>query len=119
MRSSGRPNVRVSHTLCDGGDPLRASEPFRVPPRARAEKVTHRNMHIANGTPATQLPVSRWVKSSYSTVGNCVELAQLPNGSVAVRNSTDPEGPALVYTKAEIEAFLRGAAAGEFDAFAR
>jgi hypothetical protein len=76
-------------------------------------------MRIANGTPATQLPVSRWVKSSYSVAGNCVELGELPDGAgVAVRNSNDPEGPALVYTKAEIEAFIRGAAAGEFDVFA-
>jgi hypothetical protein len=75
-------------------------------------------MRIANGTPATQLPASRWIKSSFSGVGNCVELAQLPEGAgIAVRNSNDPEGPALVYTKAEIEAFIRGAAAGDFDAF--
>jgi hypothetical protein len=77
-------------------------------------------MRIANGTPAPQLPVNRWVKSTYSGVGNCVELAELPDGAgIAVRNSNDPEGPALVYTKAEIEAFIRGAAAGDFDAFVR
>ena len=77
-------------------------------------------MFIKNGTPAAELPVDRWVKSSYSAAGNCVELAELPDGGgVAMRNSKDPSGPALVYTKAEIEAFIRGAAAGEFDAFAR
>jgi Domain of unknown function (DUF397) len=77
-------------------------------------------MRIANGTPATQLPVSRWVKSSYSGVGNCVELAELPEGAgIAVRNSKDPAGPALVYTQEEIEAFIRGAAAGDFDQFLR
>lgn len=77
-------------------------------------------MLIKNGTPASELPVDRWVKSSYSAAGACVELAELPDGAgIAVRNSRDPQGPALVYTKAEIEAFIRGAAAGEFDAFAR
>jgi hypothetical protein len=33
---------------------------------------------------------------------------------VAVRNSRHPSGPALVYTRAEIAAFLPGAKAGEF-----
>jgi len=76
-------------------------------------------MRIANGTPATHLPVDRWVKSSYSGVGNCVELGELPDGGIAIRDSKDPDGPALVYTRAEIEAFIRGAVAGDFDAFVR
>lgn len=58
----------------------------------------------------------RWRKSSASSPsGNCVELAGLPDGTVAVRNSRDPAGPALVYTRAEMTAFLRAARAGEFD----
>jgi hypothetical protein len=78
------------------------------------------NMYIPNGTPATELPtVTGWVKSHYSSPsGNCVEVAALADGAIAVRNSRDPEGPALVYTRAEIDAFVRGAAAGDFD-FAR
>jgi hypothetical protein len=32
-----------------------------------------------------------------------------------VRNSRFPSGPALVYTRAEIAAFLAGAKDGEFD----
>jgi hypothetical protein len=39
----------------------------------------------------------------------------MAGGAVAVRNSRDPHGPALVYTPAEIAAFLTGAKAGEFD----
>ena len=35
--------------------------------------------------------------------------------NVAVRDSRDPRGPALIYTRAEIAAFLAGAKAGEFD----
>jgi len=46
-------------------------------------------------------------------------MAGLPDGSVAIRNSRHPEGPALVYTKAEIAAFLLGAKDGEFDSLAR
>jgi hypothetical protein len=57
-----------------------------------------------------------WRKSRASNPrGDCVELARLRDGDVAVRNSRDPHGPALVYTPAEIAAFLVGAKAGEFD----
>ncbi len=58
-----------------------------------------------------------WVKSSYSgpTGGNCVEVAFLAHGDVALRNSRDPEGAALIFTSAEWDAFLGGARDGEFD----
>lgn len=72
--------------------------------------------HIDNGVPAGQLAGVSWQKSSASNPsGNCVELAKLPEGAIAVRNSRDPSGPALVYTRAEIVAFLRGAKDGDFD----
>jgi hypothetical protein len=58
----------------------------------------------------------RWRKSSASNPsGNCVELAALADGTVAVRNSRHPAGPALVYTRAEVAAFLAGVRNGEFD----
>ncbi|MEV5573696.1 DUF397 domain-containing protein [Spirillospora sp. NPDC052269] len=57
-----------------------------------------------------------WQKSRRSNPnGNCVELAELPTGDIAVRNSRYPEGPILVYTRAEIEAFVGGAKDGDFD----
>jgi hypothetical protein len=69
-----------------------------------------------NGVPATDLFDVSWQKSHLSnSQGNCVELAELPDGSVAVRNSRHPAGPALVYTRAEIQALIRGAKAGDFD----
>ena len=72
-------------------------------------------MPTINGMPADQLPVT-WRKSKWSNPsGNCVEVAALPDGDVAVRNSRHPAGPALVYTRAEISAFLAGAKDGEFD----
>jgi hypothetical protein len=72
--------------------------------------------HIFNGMPAGQLADVTWRKSGRSNPsGNCVETAALPDGSVAVRNSRDPEGPALIYTPAEIEAFLGGVRDGDFD----
>ncbi|WP_167536459.1 DUF397 domain-containing protein [Streptomyces ficellus] len=57
-----------------------------------------------------------WTKSARSNAtGNCVELAALPGGRVAVRNSRDPHGPALIYTRDEIAAFVAGARDGDFD----
>ncbi|HEV2783281.1 MAG TPA: DUF397 domain-containing protein [Actinophytocola sp.] len=62
---------------------------------------------IRNGTPAGLLGAARWGKSSYSgAVGNCVELAWLAGGHVAVRNSRDPNGPALIHAHTGIEALV-------------
>jgi hypothetical protein len=72
---------------------------------------------VRNGMPATELGGACWLKSSRSapTGGNCVEVAFLPDGQVAVRNSRQPTGPALVFTALEWAAFVGGAEAGEFD----
>lgn len=65
--------------------------------------------HIDNGVPANSLTGVVWRKSHHSNPsGNCVEMALLPGGEVAVRNSRYPEGPALVYTGDEVRAFLAG-----------
>ena len=69
-----------------------------------------------NGMPATDLIGVTWQKSRRSNPsGNCVEVAELSSGQVAVRNSRHPEGPALVYTRAEMAAFVQGAQDGDFD----
>jgi hypothetical protein len=69
-----------------------------------------------NGMPATKIHEARWQKSRRSnSQGNCVEMAELPGGSIAVRNSRHPEGPALIYTRLEIEALILGAKDGDFD----
>ncbi len=69
-----------------------------------------------NGVQASRLRRAAWRKSHYSNPsGNCVEAAGLPTGGVAVRNSRYPDGPALVFTRDEWEAFLLGARDGDFD----
>ena len=75
---------------------------------------------IRNGMPAGHLAEVTWRKSRYSgQLGNCVEAAQLDSGEVAVRNSRHPGGPALIFSRDEIAAFLAGAKDGEFDDLAR
>lgn len=60
-----------------------------------------------------------WRKSSFSgSDGNddaCVELAALPDGRIAVRNSKHREAGVVYFTRAEMAAYLAGAKAGEFD----
>jgi hypothetical protein len=72
---------------------------------------------ITNGMPVGRLPHLTWQKSRRSNPsGNCVEVARLPqDAGIAVRNSRDPDGPALIYTVAEVEAFILGARDGDFD----
>jgi hypothetical protein len=69
---------------------------------------------IYNGMPAGELGDVQW-RLVLSPEGSGVELAPLADGQVAVRNAADPEGPALIYTRAEIEAFIGGAQDGDFD----
>lgn len=48
-----------------------------------------------------------WHKSSHSSQdGNCVEVARNLPGVVAVRDSKDQDGPALVVTREQWGAFL-------------
>lgn len=69
-----------------------------------------------NGMPAAELHGAGWRKSSVSnSQGACVELAKLGSDEFAVRNSRFPEGPALIYTHAEVAALIEGVKMGEFD----
>ncbi|WP_219414967.1 DUF397 domain-containing protein [Pseudonocardia nigra] len=65
---------------------------------------------------ATDLSALAWRKSSYSgDNGNCVELAPLADGTVAIRDSKHPDGGVLIFTRAEVDAWVKGVRAGEFD----
>jgi hypothetical protein len=72
--------------------------------------------HVYNGMPAEAIQGAVWRKPwSGSNGGACLEAAKLPEGRVAVRQSTDPAGPALIFEPAEIRAFLAGAKEGLAD----
>jgi hypothetical protein len=74
------------------------------------------NADVHNGSPADQLVRAAWRKSSYSgKEGNCVELARLPGGVTAVRNSRDPHGPVLIHPANHMAAFCDAVKDGEFD----
>ncbi|QMU72568.1 DUF397 domain-containing protein [Streptacidiphilus sp. P02-A3a] len=62
-------------------------------------------------------PNIEWTKSSFSgNNGDCVEVASLPEGGLAVRDSKNADGPALRFSAQEWSAFVAGVHAGEFEA---
>lgn len=58
---------------------------------------------------AVELESAEWVKSSYSGQGGgqCVEVAAV-RSAVGVRDSKDPDGPALLFGRSTWAAFVRG-----------
>ncbi|MET8698420.1 DUF397 domain-containing protein [Kitasatospora sp. NPDC004723] len=62
--------------------------------------------------------LSPWRKSSYSggNGGNCIEVAPGYPHTVPVRDSKDPDGPALTFTPAAWASFLTALRTGDFDA---
>ena len=60
--------------------------------------------------------MTTWRKATFSDNNGCVELADLGDGIVGVRDSKlGDDSPVLRFTQAEVAAWLAGAAAGEFD----
>ncbi|MCX4687649.1 DUF397 domain-containing protein [Kitasatospora purpeofusca] len=61
-----------------------------------------------------EIAVRDWYKSSYSAQANdCVETGQLVLGGMAVRDSKDPDGPALMFPVDTWAAFVGAVKAGE------
>lgn len=54
-------------------------------------------------------------RSSYCSGGHCVEVASLPDGQIALRDSKNLSVPQQVYSPSEWIAFVLGVKAGEFD----
>ena len=63
-----------------------------------------------------ELDAAPWRKSSFSgDQGACVETAPLADGRIAVRNSNHHEASTVFFTRAEMDAWIKGCKAGEFD----
>lgn len=64
----------------------------------------------------TDLPGTTWFKSSYSSSqSECVEVAWLSDGQVGVRDSKNPDGPALAFHPAEWDAFAECVQSGKLN----
>lgn len=71
---------------------------------------------VYNGMTASELGEQGWERPwSGPNGGQCVETKQLTDGRVALRQSTDPAGPALICASEEISAFVRGVKQGMAD----
>ncbi|MFN2479415.1 MAG: DUF397 domain-containing protein [Pseudonocardiaceae bacterium] len=63
-----------------------------------------------------ELTAAAWRISSFSgNNGTCVQVATLPDGRIVVRNSNQPDGGVVLFTPAEMTAWIHGVKAGEFD----
>ena len=71
---------------------------------------------IQNGISAAELASATWRKSQRSnSQGACVELARLDPATVAMRNSRDPRGTALIYPANAVRAMVSALRSGDFD----
>jgi hypothetical protein len=62
------------------------------------------------------LSTAAWRTSSFSNGGGeCVEVALLDDGRTAVRHSNRPDAGVVLFTRAEMDAYIKGVKAGEFD----
>lgn len=60
--------------------------------------------------------VAAWRKSRFCNGSSaCVEVASLNDGNIALRDSKQEDGPVLVFTPSEWDAFTAGVRDGEFD----
>jgi hypothetical protein len=85
------------------------------PPNLHPQVPMHEHLHVQLDLSENYESV-RWRKSTASNPsGNCVELAELAGGEIALRNSRFPAGPVLIATRAAVAAFLLAARSGELD----
>jgi hypothetical protein len=67
------------------------------------------------GSAQTIVTPIAWRRSSRCSTNSCVEVADLPGGSVAVRDSkASGPSPVLVFDPQEWQSFISGVKAGEF-----
>jgi len=79
--------------------------------------MTHTAAHDGNSADLSQVQWRVSSRSGDGGGGTCVEAGPLNDGTgrVALRHSQHPDGPVIVYTRAEWDAFLAGAKDNEFD----
>ena len=67
-------------------------------------------------TSRPDLSAATWRKSSFSDGGdaNCIEVADNFPGLLPVRDSKDPDGPALLFPTEAFAAFVAGVKSGQF-----
>ena len=88
------------------------------PDNSSRDNDVHRKSRNINGRDRqmdTDLTGLHWFKSSASSAAGCVEIAHLPQGGVAVRDSKDRSKTPHLFNRHEWECFLTGAKNGEFD----
>ncbi|MFE2936574.1 DUF397 domain-containing protein [Streptomyces sp. NPDC059278] len=64
---------------------------------------------------STDITDVRWLAAPDSSPEDRFEIARLPGGAVAMRQTSDPAGTILRFTEAEWKAYLDGVADREFD----
>jgi Domain of unknown function (DUF397) len=62
-----------------------------------------------------ELVPARWRTSSFTDRGNCVAVAECPDGHVAVRNTNQPDAAIVLVSVQAMHAWIAGIKAGEFD----
>jgi hypothetical protein len=73
--------------------------------------VTWRKASYSGGNGGGCVEVGVWRKASHSggNGGDCVEVTATPAAQVAVRDSKDPDGPALTFTALNWREFINRA----------
>jgi hypothetical protein len=73
-------------------------------------------MNMAHVENSSTLPVTWWKSSASGTQSDCVECGIVDGETVAVRDSKNPTGPALLLSRASLAGLVAGVRAGEFEA---
>jgi hypothetical protein len=81
---------------------------------AAALLVSSQQLRRGEGVWTMDLSSAEWRKSTLSNANGCVEVAIQGDG-VAVRDSKDPSGLVLEFSRHEWAAFLGGVRAGELE----
>ncbi|MER5970536.1 DUF397 domain-containing protein [Streptomyces sp. NPDC002055] len=64
---------------------------------------------------ASTLPVEWWKSSASGAQSDCVEFGIVDPDTVAVRDSKDPSGPALLLSREQVAGLVAAVRGGRFD----